>query len=599
MSIGPGVESVVVELYAPASTVNRWDRAVWDVDHWDAPAWHPVDCQVLEVQARYGASSEAGILSQPVAGACDLKLYDPDRLLDPLSSTTPYAGAIRAGTPVRVTGLAPDPRPAWAGFLDSATHELSDSTGTIRAVSAIAYLAQAELAEGAVLPNTLRARVRSVVSQVGLATLVPVSPEVADIDPDPPVSAHDGKSRGAWAIVQDAALDALTYVWTDPTGTIRFTPWGSLPDSAFNLGCRPEGELSGQWLEGLASLESTSQVEAVRNAVRTYTTGTTYGTAVQDGPSINRYGLRRLDVPRIVPSAALWSQRILDDRADAGLQVRLGEVRPYTELELAALLDGQMTGPAVIRVHDDDHGEPVDVDVAILGGSIGITPLGWRYAFVTMIPRAEWEATEPPAPIPPEPPPQPFHTETRVYIATSDALLALTSGGAKYGAGASSSLPYGAWSGWSYRSLVQFPAIPFTGVRRVVSATLKLRTSTQVRVGFGSSPTVELRRITGSWSAGSSSSPSGSNAVVWPGPAVASTAVRANVTRTEGAAVSIACTALVLPWAPASLGGSSAAQRGLALYAGSGSTADTGEVWPVEQGGTSRPELDVVLEVFD
>jgi len=599
VSIGPGAESVAVELYAPASIENRWDRATWDNDHWDAPKWNGVGCEVTEATLRFGASTEAGILSQPSSGACDLKLYDPDRLLDPLASDSPFAGAVRPGTPVRVVGLAPGSLPAWTGFLDEGSHELADSTGRLRAVDGIAYLAQAELAEGAVLPNTLRARVRSVVTQVGLSSLVPVAPEVPDIDPDPAVAAHDGKARAAWSIILDASLDALTYVWLDPTGMLRFTPWGSLPDAEYSLGCRPPDELSGVWIEGLASLESVAQVEAVRNSVRWWSAANTFAPALKDGPSINRYGERRLDVPRIVPNAAVWAQRILDDRADAGLEVALGEVRPYTELELNELLTGRGQGPRIVRVFDDDHGEEVDLEVAIIGGSIGVTPMGWRFGFVTMLPRVEWEAIEPPAPIPPDPPPNPYHTETRSYIATSDALIALTSGGAKYGAGASSSLPYGAWQGWSYRSLIQFPAIPWANIRRVVSATLRLKNTTQVRVGFGSSPTVELRRITGSWSAGSSSSPSSGNAVVWPGPAVASTAVRANVSSAENAAVAIRVDALVLPWAPASIGGSSAAQRGLALYGGSGSTADTGEVWPVEQGGSSRPQLDVTLEVFD
>jgi hypothetical protein len=216
-----------------------------------------------------------------------------------------------------------------------------------------------------------------------------------------------------------------------------------------------------------------------------------------------------------------------------------------------------------------------------------------------MIPRAEWAATEPPPVKPPEPPVQPYHTETRQYVATSDALIALTSGGAKYGAGAANTLPVGAWSGWTYRSLAQFPAIPWGGLRRIVSATLILKTTTAIRVGFGSSPTIELHRITGSWSAGSASSPGSGNAVVWPGPAVASANVRANTSAGQNATVRVGVTSIILPWASAALGGSLQPQRGLAIYGGSGSTADTTEFWPVEQGGTSRPTLELVVEVFD
>jgi hypothetical protein len=597
VSIGPGAESVGVELYAAATVDSRWDRAVWDGQKWDAPTWQAVECEVLEAVYRWGASSEAGVLSVAEAGAMDLRTYDPERLLDPLSQSSPFFGSIRPGTPVRLVGKVPGTIAAWTGFLDEADHELGSSTGRLRAVGAIAYLAQAELADGVALPNTLRARVRAVVTSCGLDAVVPVSPEVPDIDPDPPVAAHDLKGRSAWAIIQDAQLDALTFVWIDGAGLLRFTPWGSLPDASYAVGC--DDGTGGAWLEGLSELTSTSQADTIRNAVRTYVSGTTFGAAVKDDPSIRRYGERRLDVPRIVPDAATWSARIIADRADAGLQVVLGELRPYTAAELALLLQGELDGPAALRVRDDDHGELVELTVAVIGGSAGVTANGWRFQHVAMIPRAEWDAAEPPPVEPPEPPPDPWHTETRSYIGTSDALLALTSGGAKYGAGAASSLPVGVWSGWTYRSLLAFPAIPWTKVRAVKSATLRLDTTHQDRVGFGSSPTIELRRITGAWSAGSASSPSGSNAVVYPGPTVASTIVRSNVTTAEAAAVSIVVTSLVKPWAPASIGGSAAAQRGLALYPGSGSTADTTEFYPVEAGGSLRPQLDLVLEVFD
>lgn len=752
VSIGPGAESVGVELYAATTVDSRWDRALWDGQTWDAPSWEPVECEVLEASYRWGAGSEAGVLSIPDAGAMDLRTYDPDRLLDPLASSSPFFGSIRPGTPVRLVGKAGVTIPGWTGYLDEARYELASAEGRLRAVDGIAYLAQAEVPEGTALPNALRARVRAVVVAVGLTATVPVQPDqtiinlaadgsfeavptvawipanagagsgslvtagtpdgtralkvvggaggasyrqtivgtpvpgvtysiqgyvsrptgaafgqlvvtgrnlagafagptttltgsviggwellagtwvcpadgsVASVevwcqssalatdaplfdqvqlwgpDPDailpddPAVAAHDGKARAAWSVIQDAALDALTYVWLDGSGVLRFTPWGSLPDATYAVGC--DDGTGGAWIAGIASLEAIAQADGIRNSVRSWASANTFGAAVKDPGSLAKYGERRLDAARIIPAASVWAQRILDDRADSGLEVTLGELRPYNNVELALLLDGELDGPARLRVRDDDHGELVDLTVAIIGGAAGVTPNGWRFRYVTMIPRAEWDQEEPPAPEPPIPPPDPFHTETRTYIATSDALIALTSGGAKYGAGASSSLPVGAWSGWSYRGLVQFPAIPWTKIKRIVSATIILRTTTAMRVGFGSSPTIELKRITGSWSAGSSSSPSSGNAVVWPGPAVTGS-VRSNVTASQSTTVRIRVDSLVLPWAPTSVGGTLAAQRGLALYGGSGSQADTTEFYPVEKGGTDRPTLELVLEVFD
>ena len=58
-------------------------------------------------------------------------------------------------------------------------HDVHRTFGAVRAVDGIAYLAQAEVADATVLPNTLRARVRAVIAAVGLTAVVPVEPEVA------------------------------------------------------------------------------------------------------------------------------------------------------------------------------------------------------------------------------------------------------------------------------------------------------------------------------------------------------------------------------------------------------------------------------------
>lgn len=601
-AIGPGVESVGVLLWASDPDTGRWDRAVWDGQLWGAPAWQSVGCDVGEVTQRWGASQESGILSIAEAGELDVATIDPGRELDPLNTASPYYGAVKPGTPVRIVGYTPGETIVATGYIDEASYDLASGRGRIRAVDGIAYLSQAQLAAGVVLPNTLRARVRAIVSAVGLYNIVPVEPEAAnDPDVDPAVSPSDGQSKPAWQAIADAALDALWYVWVDPTGTLRFRSWGSLLDAPMSVGCPPDdADPAEQWLLGLSTIEATASGDAVRNSVRAYSSGTTFTPAATDPGSVLKYGPRPFDITRVVPAFATWSSRILADRADAGLEIAIGEVRPYTLPELDALLDTQLLGPSIIRVRDDAHGELVDLETGMIGARVGVTPAGWRFGLVTLISRVAWEDVTPEPPIPPIPPPDPWHTETRTYIATSDALVTLTSGGAKYGAGAASSLPVGVWSGWTYRSLLRFPAIPWSKVRGVVSATLKVQSSTQVRVGFGSSPKTEVRRITSDWSAGSSSSPSGSNAVVWPGPnTTTSGAVTSSLPTSQNAAKSINVLAIVRSWAPTSAGGSAAAQLGLMLREYSSSTSNTGEVWPVEQGGSARPTLELVLQVFD
>jgi len=602
VSIGPGAESVGILIWANDPDAARWDRSTWDGAPWGTPAWQSVGCDLTEVAGRWGASSEAGVLSVAEAGGMDLATLDPNRELDPLNTASPYYGAVRPGTPVRLVGLTPAEVIAGTGFIDTASHDLASSRGRIRAIDGIAYLAQAQLPVGTVLPNTLRARVRAVVTAAGCAEVVPVEAEApADPDIDPPVSPWDStKSAPAWQVISDAAIDALVYVWLDPTGLLRFRSFGSFPDAPISLGCPPADATGDVWLVGLSTIEDTAAADAIRNSVRAYSSGTVWAPAIVDAVSVGRYGPRPFDIDRVVPDRVVWAGRILEDRADAGLSVHVGEVRPYDPAELAELLALQLAGPAIVRIRDEDHGEPVDIDVAMLGAKLGVTPAGWRFELATMIPRAEWEAVGPKPPDPPIPPPDPWHLETRTYIATSDALLALTSGGAKYGAGASSSLPIGGWQGWTYRSCLRFPSIPWTKVRALRTATLQVRSTTQVRVGFGSSPKTELRRITGAWSAGSSSTPSSGNAVVWPGPSTTTTgAVTSSLPTGQNVDKSIRCDAIVRAWAPASAGGSGASQLGIMLRETGTVTATTAEVWPVEQGGAARPTLVLELEIFD
>lgn len=727
---------------------------MWDGGRWGSPAWQRVDCEITEATSRWGATDEAGILSVASAGEMDIRTLDPKRILDPTNNASPFYGAIRPGTPVRILGLVPGEVVAGTGILDEAGYDVGAERGRLRAIDGIAYLGQAQVPDGAVLPNTLRARIRAVVAAVGLGSLVPVEAEpgsnveriinggfengltgwtafgattvfadpssspaggmalrtvgngaaypvtqqrlsvipgatytvraysksagtsveidtrvdstlgattitggvvsfvrtaaaetdykldtatyvvpadgsvdglfvqlyigsgaslasqdcrwdgvsvVGPAEPqlvDPPVAVHDGKAASAWDIINRAAQDALTYVWLDPAGVLRSRSWGALPDAGFNLGCPDPESADEPWLSGITTIVASASGAPVRNSIRAYTAGTTWSAARTDPVSAAKYGPRPFDAARVVPSFATWADRILADRADAGLAITAGEVRPFTLPELAYLLG--LDGPEVVRVRDDEHGPVIDYDAGVIGATLGVTAHGWRWRLVTTIPRVEWDAVEPPPVVPPIPPPNPYHTESRTYIATSDALLALTSGGARYGAGGASTIPVGGWSGWTYRGVIAFPAIPWTKVRAVVSATLNLDTTTQVRVGFGSSPKLEVRRITQSWSAGSSSSPSSGNAVVWPGPSTTDTGkVVASMPTAQNAAKGIRVDAIARSWAPTSVGGTAAPQYGLMLRETSSSGTYTTEVWPVEKGGAQRPELVLVLEVFD
>jgi len=248
-SIGPGGDSARVALYTPAPGSGLWGSSTWDGSVWSAAGWQYVDCEVLELVYRWGAGTESGVLTKAEAGELDLALFDPDRLLDPLNVSSELWGAVRSGVPVRVEGVISDDGtqlwPAAYGFIDSSEHDVATGTGRIRAVDGVSLLGLAQFPPGnQPVANTLRARVRDIVSRAGMAGLVPVQPEsdFAGIA-DPPVSPRDPDKgpEAVWPMVLEAAEDALWYVWVDPTGMLRFRDMSSFPPPVLALGCMAAG----------------------------------------------------------------------------------------------------------------------------------------------------------------------------------------------------------------------------------------------------------------------------------------------------------------------------------------------------------------------
>lgn len=103
---------------------------------------------------------------------------------------------------------------------------------------------------------------------------------------------------------------------------------------------------------------------------------------------------------------------------------------------------------------------------------------------------------------------------TTIYANKGTRVARRSSDGWEAGAGASDFLPSGLYSGYLYRTLLGF-SYSFTGWTSISSATLNLRTSTQFYVAFGSDPDIEVRRVTSSWSEGSSSDLSSSNSTTY------------------------------------------------------------------------------------
>ena len=190
---------------------------------------------------------------------------------------------------------------------------------------------------------------------------------------------------------------------------------------------------------------------------------------------------------------------------------------------------------------------------------------------------------------------------TKTYTANRSSLFASSN----LGGGNDQHLPSGQWGSYGFKSVCDFPAIDWSDVVKLTSATLRLRTTGQVHVGFGSSPDVIVRRAASQWTPNSSSSSAdggsgwGTSPTAYPGPATTGPYITKRCTTVENTAVSIDVTDVVLGWAPPSVeGGLGAGQYGLMLYpAVSGSTGDTIEFYSAKHGTTSyRPALDLVYE---
>jgi len=155
---------------------------------------------------------------------------------------------------------------------------------------------------------------------------------------------------------------------------------------------------------------------------------------------------------------------------------------------------------------------------------------------------------------------------TRTFPSNKSSLFA-NSGSTDLGGGADQHLPVGGlWNGYNFTAAIRF-ALDYSGMVRITAATLRLRTSTQVHVGFSSSPDFYAARCTSDWTANGSAESWGTSPTVYPGPAFTSTGKSSKRASTsESVWVEMDLLAIVRAWAPASVeGGGGAANYGIRL----------------------------------
>src|SRR6478735_6561427 len=141
---------------------------------------------------------------------------------------------------------------------------------------------------------------------------------------------------------------------------------------------------------------------------------------------------------------------------------------------------------------------------------------------------------------------------TVTWNVSKDARIA--DNGSNLGAGASDFNPTGLYGGFLYRTLLGF-SYSFSGMVSITSAVLWMKSSTQNYVAFGSDPDMTVRRLSSSWSEGSSVGLSGSNAVHWGNqPGVTGSTATGDMTTSESTwdSITITYTTNTAPNAPTS-----------------------------------------------
>jgi hypothetical protein len=580
-----------VEVFGPDPGSARWDVTEWDDpgQGWDASGWRDVTGLAMSAEIQWGADRQVGVLSVASAGRLSVRSYDPLRLLDPSNTASPFWAVLRPGTPVRVRYGALVIRSGW---LDTITYSHADRTGDWQASDAVPLLVQARVQVAAMgaPPTTLRALARALVARTGVPVTVEPDPE----DGDPTIGAAptpDGSGTlGVWDWLLIAAADVLRACWVDHDNVLRFRSYGDPRDLGLAI-----GGLDGIPIEDLVP---TADLDAVFNVVAARPAATTW-TEVRDAESVARYGERRLDRDRVTPNTAWWVANVLADRLEASLDYAPRTLRLRDALDLEALVTAGMVD--TVRVAVESAVPQVDVSAALLGLTLHVDPeSGYSADVVAYVPASTWDDAYTPPPIPPDPTPPPTVRVTRTYACTKDSRLFRSASGGEMGSGTESDLPVGYWQGSKNRALLDFASIPWTGVVKVVSARLQMTTSSQVNVGFGDNPKVEVRRVTEAWNEGGAGSPSTGNAVTWPGPSTTTSGSSVDTApHGQGVRFNVDVSAIVRSWAPKAAGGSATTKRGFAIFSTAESDPNrTTEIRARETGGSSDdPVLELTLDV--
>ena len=370
--------------------MGKWDQAHWDTDVWGTIAgWQDVTPESLNVQISWGTDDDhMGALSVSAAGSWTVATYDPQRILDPSNYNSPFANVLKPGGLVRIVyrdnqGFTEVVR---VGFIDEIEFDIMEKTGFIRASDGVSLMVKARTPAGMAhkpeTPVTLRAFVRHILKVAKV--------DYIEVEPDPPAPYYDpaiglaiDTEASAWQQISSAALDCMHAVWLDREGVLRFRYFGKPLDRNIHI-----GGANGIPLDNLTPILS---LEGVFNhaMARYMAFDTEQWSDVQKAESVEVFGdlLIKRDFPN--PNSAEWVDQMLQDRGAASVQYDIGTLRPRTRDELFQILSLGMAD--MVGVHVEKHGNPINRDVVVLGGSIEANvESGWSAKLATYEPASPW-----------------------------------------------------------------------------------------------------------------------------------------------------------------------------------------------------------------
>jgi len=234
----------------------------------------------------------------------------------------------------------------------------------------------------------------------------------------------------------------------------------------------------------------------------------------------------------------------------------------------------------------------------VMGVQHDVSPGAWAMSITADVSQNYMAGAAEPTPEDPDPTPATLDTQTAT--STKSAVVVRSPSGQNLGNGAGDYLPCGYWKGFKHRPLIDFPTISKpSGFIRVRKATLTLRTTGQIWVGFGSKPRFYVRRLKKSFTEGTYTDAIGSqygsgNACVWGEQTIESeTQTLKIIGRTENNTITVDVTEQVQAAFDAG------AFHGFALVsANESSKTNTIEFYSDDHGTSGwRPELKVVCEV--